>query len=326
MSETKVWVRVAEFVLIGLAALSLYQEVAWAAAAEKFPSREVILVVQFSPGGNTDVNARLLVPYLQKELGVPVIVENRSEAGGVKAITDVYRAKPDGYTLLVNVFPQNAQKELIFDVPFKILDFTYLAGFTRSDMFVSVVKDSPIKSLKNLVEVSKKKSLNVSVSQLGSNGHLNAMILKRRAGVNLEVVPYPGESQAMTALLGGHVDIISATDTTVWLQRERVRPLVVFSAKRTPNFPDVPTFKESGYDIVSDSQVGISGPPALPANIQKILSAALAKAIQNPEIATKLQAAGSVLYYASGPDFHAAARSAHNLVSEYKDIFEEPKK
>lgn len=326
MSETKHWVKLAILVLGGLAALTLYGGLGSAAAAERFPSREIVMIIQFSPGGNTDVNARILAPYLQKELGVPVVVENRPEAGGVKAITDVYRARPDGYTLLLNVFPQNAQKELLFAVPFKILEFTYLAGFTRSDMFISVGKDSPFKTLKDLIEFSKKKSLNVSVSQLGSSGHLNAMILKKRVGVDLEVVPYPGEAQAVTALLGGHVDVLSSTDTTVWLQKERVRPLVVLSAKRTPRFPEVPTLKELGYDIMSDSQVGLSGPPGLPSGVHKVLSDALAKAIQNPEVAAKLQAAGSVLYYAPGSEFHAAAKAAYNLVIEYKDIFQEQKK
>jgi tripartite-type tricarboxylate transporter receptor subunit TctC len=325
MGETTHSLKLVTLVVSGLAALTLYGRVGAAAVVEKFPTREVIMVVQFSPGGNTDVNARILAPYLQKELGVPVVVENRPEAGGVKAITDVYKAKPDGHTLLLNVFPQNAQKELLFDVPFKILEFTYLAGFTRSDMFISVAKDSPIKTLKELIESSKKRSLNVSVSQLGSSGHLNSMILKRRVGANLEVVPYPGEAQAATALLGGHVDLISSTDTTVWLQRERIRPLVVLSAKRTARFPDVPTLKELGYDIVSDSQVGLSGPPSLPGGVQKVLSDALAKAIQNPELASKLQAAGSMLHYAPGSEFQAAAKAAYNLVVEYKDIFQEKK-
>lgn len=325
MSEPSHSLKLVTWVLAGLATLTLYGAVGFSGEAEKFPSREIVMVVQFAPGGNTDVNARLLAPYLQKSLGVPVVVENRPEAGGVKAITDVYKAKPDGHTLIHNVFPQNAQKEILFDTPFKILEFTYLAGFTQNDMFISVRKDAPFKTLKELIEASKKKSLNVSVSQLGSHGHLNAMILKKRVDVNLEVVPYPGEAPAATALLGGHVDMISSTDTTVWLQKERLRPLVVFSAKRSSRFPDVPTLKELGYDIVSISQVGLSGPPGLPAGVVKTLSDALAKAIRNPELVSKAEKSGSTVVYTTGAEFHAEAKAAYKLISEEKEIFQERK-
>lgn len=325
MSATRHWVKVTILVLGGLAALTLYGGLGIAAAAESFPSKEVVIVVQFSPGGQSDVHNRLLAPYLQKELGVPVVVENRPEAGGVKAITDVYRAKPDGYTILYNLFPANAQKELLFDVPFKILEFTYLAGFTKSDMFISVRKDSPIKTLKELIEASKKKSLNAGVSTLGSHAHLNAMILKNRVDVNLEVVPYPGEAPAATALLGGHVDLLSSTETMVWLQKERLRPLAVFSAKRLARFPEVPTLKELGYDIVSDSVLGFSGPPGLPDGIQKVLSDALAKALRNPELAAKVEKAGSAVYYTSGAEFYAAAKAMYNMVNNYKGLFKEQK-
>ena len=119
------------------------------ASAQKFPSRDITLVVQFAPGGNTDVNARILAPYLSKELGVPVIVENRPGGGGYVAINQVYQAKPDGYTLLLNVFPQNAQKEIVGDVPFRILDLTYLANYTQTDMLAAVTKDSPYRTLKD---------------------------------------------------------------------------------------------------------------------------------------------------------------------------------
>lgn len=325
MSETRHWVKVTILVLGGLAALTLYGGLGTAVAAEKFPSREIVIVVQFAPGGQADVLNRLLAPYLQKELGVPVVVESRPEAGGNKAITDVYRAKPDGYTILYNLFPANAQKEILFDVPFKILEFTYLAGYTKSDMVISVRKDSPFNTLKELIEASKKKSLNAGVSTLGSHGHLNAMILKTRVDVNLEVVPYPGEAPAATALLGGHVDLLSSTETMLWLQKERLRPLVVFSPKRLARFPEAPTLKELGYDIVSDSVQGFSGPPGLPGGIQKVLSDALARALRNPELAAKVEKAGGAVFYTSGAEFYAAGKNIYNMVHQYKDLFKEKK-
>ena len=148
------------------------------------------------------------------------------------------------------------------------------------------------------------------------------MILKRQLGVNLEVIPYPGGSQAMAAMLGGHVDFISSDDITVWLQRDTVRPLVVFSDQRRLSFP---TFQRSASSVIPRPGVRRSGlpcPGGMPEDVQKILSEALAKAIQNPELVEKVEKSGGTVHYLSGPAFHDAARSFYQLVIEYKDIFQ----
>jgi len=298
-------------------------------AAEKFPSREIIMVVQFAPGGSVDLTSRLLAEHLKKELGVPVVVENRAEAGGVKGIVDVYKARPDGYTLLANLFPRNVQMEVIYKPPYKILDMTYLAGFHKMYQFVAVRKDSPYKTLKDLSEASKKKSLNAAITGMGSSSHLLAMILKRKLGIDLEVVPFKGSAPAITALLGGNVDLSPTDVLAVLLHKEKLHPLVVFAEKRLAKFPDVPTIKELGYvnvDAEAGASIqGVSGPPGLPTEIRKILSDALARAIKNPELAEQVEKMGPYVLYQSGPEFQAVGKSSYNLVEEYKDIFQEQK-
>jgi tripartite-type tricarboxylate transporter receptor subunit TctC len=298
-------------------------------AAEKFPSREITLVVQFAPGGSVDLTARILAEHLKKELGVPVVVENRTEAGGVKGIVDVYKARPDGYTLLANLLPRNVQMEIIYKPPYKILEMTSLAGFHKMYQFVAVQKDSPYKTLKELIEASKKKSLNAAITGMGSSSHLLAMILKRKLGMNLEVVPFKGSAPAITALLGGNVDLSPTDVLAVLMHKEKLHPLVVFSEKRLAKFPDVPTIKELGYaNVDAEAGVsiqGVSGPPGLPPEIRKILSDALARAIKSPEVAAQVEKMGPYVLYQSGPEFHAVAKSAQQLVEEYKDIFLEQK-
>src|SRR5262245_46062532 len=141
-------------------------------AAEKFPSREIIMVVKFAPGGSVDLTARVLGEHLKKELGVPVVVETRSEAGGVKGALAVYQCRPDGYTLHANLLHRNAQTEIIYKPPYKILEMTSLAGFHKMYQLVAVQKESPHKTLKNLIDASKKKSLNAAITGMGSGSHL----------------------------------------------------------------------------------------------------------------------------------------------------------
>jgi len=295
-------------------------------SAEKFPSREIIIVVPYAAGGVTDLSTRALAEYLKKELGVPVVVENRPEAASVKGIVDVYKAKPDGYMLLANTIARFAQMEVAYKTPYKILDMTYLAAFVGSPMYVVVREDSPYRKLQDLAEASKKKSLNCSITGVGGITHLGAMVLKKKVGVDLEVVPFKGSAPAIMALLGGNVDLTTLDELTVLLHKEKVRILAIFSDKRSEKCPDVRTFKELGYDVPAPNPAtGICGPPGLPGEISKILSDGLVKAIKNPEFIAKSEKTGNTPIYLSGPEFRIAAETSYKLMEEYKDILVEKK-
>jgi tripartite-type tricarboxylate transporter receptor subunit TctC len=296
------------------------------AAAEKFPSREIIIVVPFSAGGPQDLGARVLTEYLSKELGVSVLVENRPEAGAVKGVLDVYKAKPDGYLLLSTLFPRYAQTEIVYKAPYKILEMSYLAAFNNSDTVLAVSNESPYKSLKELAQASKKKSLNFGMAGMGSLSHLTAAVIQKNVGINCELIPFKGDAAATMALLGGNVDVITIADLTASVHKEKIRALGISSEKRTLGFPDAPTFKEMGFNVPVLSAIqGISGPPALPEAIGKVLSNALAKAINNPELKKKITGLGANPIYMTGPEFKNAALSSYRLVEEYKEIFVESK-
>lgn len=315
-------------VLLSLVAMfSLVTLTEVSSAAEKFPSREIVIVNCYAAGSSTDLASRVLAEYLKKELGVPVVVDCRPEANGVKGVVDVYKGKPDGYLLLCNLIPRNCQMEIVYKTPYKILDLTYLPAFQRQDMLLAVNKDSPYKTLNDLVEASKKKPLNCSIGGMGSRSHLVAMLLKKKAGINFEVVPYKGNAQAVTALLGGHVDLSTADDLAVLSQKEKLRIMALFYDDRSPKFPGVPTLKELGYDFpIVYTIVGIAGPPGLPEEIRKTLADALTKAIKHPEFISRIDKLGPTPLFKSGPEFRAVTEASYKLVEEYKDLFIEEKK
>jgi tripartite-type tricarboxylate transporter receptor subunit TctC len=295
-------------------------------AAEKFPSREIVIVVPYAAGGPQDLATRVLVEYLKKEVPAPVVVENRSESQGIKGTADVYRAKPDGYLLLNTLFPRIAQTEVAYTPPFKCLELTYLAAVSIQDILIAVHKDSPYKTLADLRDASKKKSLNCSIAGYGSRSHLIAMVLKRNVGVNLEVVPFKGGGPAAMALLGKTVDLSGIDDLTLLLHKDNLRPLATYSNNRSRLFPNAPTFKESGYGAtIVPAMSGITGPPGLSAEITNTLSTALSKVIKNPDFISKLEKLGPTVAYMSGPEFRIEAEHIMKGVVEFKDVFIEEK-
>ena len=294
-------------------------------AGEKFPSREISIVVPFPPGGGVDLPTRVIAEYLRKELNVPVVVENRAEAAGVKGVMDVYRSKPDGYILLATLLPRIAQTEVAYKAPYKILEFTFLAAFQKQDELLVVSKDSPYQTMNDLVNASKKKALTCSISSPGGLADFYARVLIK-AGVNLKVVPFKGSAPALMALIGGNADLNVTEESVVIEQKEKTRILGIFADERSPRFPGVPTFKEMGYKMpVMYPLIGITGPPKLPAEVSSVLSDALAKVIKNPEVMARIEKIGTIPIYMPDQQFRAAAESMYKAVVEHKDVFEEKK-
>ena len=295
------------------------------AAAQSFPSTEITVVVPYQPGGSVDLSARLIAESMQKQFKVPVIVENRSEAGGMTAIGNVYRGKPDGYTLLATNLPAHIQPEVVYKSPFKLLDLTYIGGFVRVDMLLVVKKDAAYQTLKDVVEASKKKSMNASITSMGSLGHLTLLSLKKQAGLQVEGIPFRGNVPATTALAGGNVDISVLDEIIVGLHSDKIRAIASFSETRLPKYPQAPTAKELGYDISGYSLIGYTAPPGTPESVRRVLADAVAKAVNDAEVSAKAEKLGVTVHYIPGAEFLAAARRFHSVVSESKDLFVEKK-
>jgi len=258
-----------------------------ARAQADYPSQAITIIVPYAPGGTTDVLGRALATSLSRQLKQSVVVENKSGAGGTLGVVDMLRAKPDGYRLTlvpVSVFRQPYVQKTPYD---PIRDLTYIASFSAYDFILAVAADSPFKSLKDVVNFAKSNKEGVDYGTPGKfTGNQVAMaLLGKAAGVPFVHVPYKGDSEATTALLGGHVKTIVSTNGILnFMESGKVRALAVAADKRPPAFASVPTFREAGYDVVVPSPLGLAGPKGLPPAIVQKLDAAVKAALDDPDM------------------------------------------
>lgn len=258
-----------------------------AQAQAAYPSQTITIIVPYAPGGTTDVVGRALATSLTKQLKQSVIVENKPGAGGTLGVVDMMRAKPDGYRLTlvpVSVFRQPYVQKTQYD---PIRDLTYVASFSAYDFILAVAADSPFKSVKDVVEYAKANKEGVDYGTPGKfTGNQVAMaLLGKAAGVSFTHVPYKGDSEATTALLGGHVKTIVSTNGILnFMEAGKVRALGIAAEQRPPAFANVPTFKEAGYDVVVPSPLGLAGPKGLPEPIVQKLDAAVKAALDDPDL------------------------------------------
>jgi tripartite-type tricarboxylate transporter receptor subunit TctC len=279
---------------------------AGAAHAEWPKDRPIEIVVAFAPGGSTDVMARAMQPYLEKELGAKVVIVNKPGASGEIAYTYLSQAKPDGYTFsFINTpgyLSMQVQRKLRYD-PKSIQAVARIVD----DPTAYVVKaDSPLKSVKDLVAQAKAnpKSVSVGSSGVGTDDHLAMILLEQAAGVQLTHVPFPGAGETRTALLGGHITTgglnvseFASGDTS------SIRPLVTFGDKRSPEAPDVPTAQEQGIDVLMSSERGLAARRDVPADIRTKFSAAVKKVVDDPEFRKQAKQLALPLAYLSGEEW-----------------------
>lgn len=282
------------------------------APAGDFPKKgkTIDLVVAFSSGGAVDTAARLIQPILEKELGTNVEVINKPGAGGQIGYTQLTSAKPDGYTIGATGSPS---------VVVSPLDPARGAKYTRDSFqplgrqvidptVIAVQPDSPYKTLKELLDAAKAspKSLTASTTGLQTGEHFALAQIQENTGSEFAPVHFSeGASQATTAFLGKHVDVLVAnvSDVTDLTKQGKARVLGVMTSERAPSLPDVPTFKEAGYDLEAGTVRGYSAPAGLPDDVAKKLEAAIKTAIEDPTVKEKMSALGLQTSYLSGEDY-----------------------
>jgi tripartite-type tricarboxylate transporter receptor subunit TctC len=261
--------------------------------AQNYPSKPIRLVVGFTPGGGVDINARLLAVKLSEYLGQPVIVENRPGAGTNIANEFVAKAAPDGYTLLmatpVVLINMTLYKKLAFDT---LRDFVGVAIFSASPNIMVVSASVPVTNVQQLLALARAKpgELNYSSAGSGSTQHLSGALLRARTGIDMVHVPYKGTAPALTALIGGDVQLSFANIPAIrpHIISGRLRPLASTGTKRSELMPEVPTMKESGIDIEVTVWYGVMAPSATPQPVIEKLAAAIAKAAHAPDIRQRL--------------------------------------
>ena len=296
-----------------LAALCLAPFVA-AHAQSAYPSRPIKLVVAYAAGGLPDTVARLLAQRLQETMGQPVVVENKTGAGGAVAIGALLQAHPDGYTLFVTDGPLLAIAPVMnANLPYDPRELVPVSLVGTAPLFLAVHANVKAASLDELIAQAKAKpgSINYGSAGLGSIHHLTAQAMSDGLGIQLTHVPFRGSGASVPAMIGGQVDMVFASPPALmgFVKDGRARVLATNASRRSPLAPGVPTLAEKipGFDFAFTVAVlARAGTP--PEAIQRV-SAEIAKAVKHPETAERLQAAG-VDPIGAGPEQLAAALKA----------------
>ncbi len=256
-------------------------------AIAEYPERPVTVLVGFAPGGSMDLSARALARSAEKILGQPIIIENKPGGTGTVALAALLSQNPDGYTLCATPSSVLIRVSQIQHVPFKPLtSFKPIIGFAEPLLGIVVKNDSPWKNIQDIVNDAKKNPgmLNYATTGVGSTTHAAVDEIVVAKKLQMIHVPYKGSVEALTSLLGGHVDFASLTSELVpSVKSGQTRLLATMSKKRSPKFPAVPTLKEAGYDFVNDAVFSIVGPANLPPELAKKLEVAFAKATKSKE-------------------------------------------
>ena len=280
-------------------------------AQEAYPSRSITMIVPFPPGGVADVTGRPTAAALEKVLKQPVVVSNRPGAGGAIGNAAVANAKPDGYTVLmalssISVIPA---ADLLFDrKPAYSLDqFTPIALVTADPTILTVHPSLPAKSLKELVSLARSRPGQLSYSTSGIYGalHMPMEMFLHAAKLKMRHVPTTGGGPAITALLGGHVDLTAGGPAAITphVKAGKLRPLASWGPKRHEGYPDVPTFKELGYDIEYLIWAGLFVPKGTPEPVVKTLRDGTRKAVEDGEFKSMMAKVNSPVHYLDAPDF-----------------------
>lgn len=277
-------------------------------AADKFPSRQIELVIPFSPGGSADLGARAYSDILARYLKVPITAVNRPGGTGIQGTTYVVKSKKDGYTLLgstdtpLMIMPV-ISKEVTYD-PLK--DVVPIGYFGYAPAIFAVRADSPFKTLADLVDFVKKnpgKIKNASAG-VGAESFFNLQLLCHKENLKIGSVPFKSGGEAVVALLGGHTDMSSNTVASLGphIKAGTLRGLAISSKKRHPDFPDVPTTAELGHpDINFEVWLALFAPRGVSQEVMDVLVPATEKAFKDPEARQRAMGAGLVVDY-MGPE------------------------
>jgi tripartite-type tricarboxylate transporter receptor subunit TctC len=265
-----------------------------ATAADKFPSKRINYKICFNPGGESDITARFQEAALKKALGVDVSITYQVGGGGALCWAELTRTKPDGYTIAGHNLPHTAVQPMeMGSAGYKTLDLKQIYFFESTPDVLFVRKDSPYKTLKDFVEAAKKQPAGVFTcggSASSSANDLGTSMLNKAAGIQLTYIPFGGTGSAIPALLGGHVTALMSYSTMAVQQKEQFRALAIASEKRMEILPDLPTFREQGYDVVEGAYRGVAAPPGTPDEIVKVLADAFEKVMKDPEVRKKMDA------------------------------------
>ena len=267
-----------------------------AIAQTAFPTRAVKIVVPFPGGGGNDILARIVGDKLQAKWGHPIVVENKSGAGGNIGADLAYQSEPDGYTLLLSPpGPLAINQSLYKQLSYKPLEFVPLTVAASVPNVVIVRKELPVNSLKEFVDYVKARPGKVSFGTQGNGAtpHLTAMMFQTMTGTQMVHVPYRGETLVLNDMIGGHVDVFfgNIAAALAHFRDGKVKILAIADNRRSPLTPDIPTTAEAGLPgLVSTGWFALAAPPKTPAALASDIAKTTIDVIKLPEVQARIRA------------------------------------
>lgn len=279
-------------------------------AAADYPTRAITMIVPFGAGGGTDVTARTVEPVLERFLGGDIVVENVPGGSGELGATRIARAAPDGYTIgwmnVTNTMSNSYARETGYETPGS---YEPIANIVFDAAMVVVHPDSPFETFQDLLDhaTENPEALTFATSGISSDSHLNLLLLHEASEARFIHAPFEGGAASRTALLGGHVDVLSSTRSEVqpYYEEGQVRILAAWTEERLDALPDVPTLKEHGLDLTSGSWRGLVAPAGTPRDIVEKLAAAVEQTVADADFQQRAEDMRLGLEYMNADDYLA---------------------
>ncbi len=280
-----------------------------AGAQEKYPTKAIELVVPFAAGGSTDVLARLVAKYAPKYFDRPLVVVNKPGGGGITGTEGVVRSKPDGYSLFVgygsghDLVTPHFQK-----MPYDTFnDLVSVCRLSIHSIVMIIRGDAPYKTMKELVEWGKKRDqVTASVSTKAGSVDITFQAIGKATGLKMVTVPFRGGAESVTAIVGGQTDCGGNHPSEVisHIKAKRLIPIAVALDNRDPAIPDVPTFKELGYNVTAVGSVkGVAAPKGTPPEVIRYLAERFKKVCDDPEFIKSMKDIGQPVMYQGPQEF-----------------------
>ena len=293
------------------------------AAPANYPKGPVTFIVCYSAGGGSDAGARILGNAAEKYIGKPIVVQNKPGAGGGIGWTSLVHSKPDGHTMSLINIPSMIFLPLQGMANYQLEQIVPVIQLVDDPALLIAQKGGKFKTFQDLLSFAKENPGKVTMATCGAGSdiHIIAEIMNDKLGIKLNSVPFPGTVDAVTSVVGGHSDtsIPKVSEAISALEADQIVILASFTEERLPDFPDVPTMRELGLDLLHSSSRGVAVPKGTPQEIIDFLHDSLKKATEEPDYIKRMTSAGLAIKYRSGPEFGEFYMNQYNM---FKPVFE----
>ena len=285
-----------------LAVFTTGYQVTW---AQEFPTKPITLIIPFGPGGASDLTARAFVGAAPEALGQPMVIQLKPGGGGAIASDLVAKAAPDGYTLLMGGPGPNTTLPAIEGRSRGPEDMAAVCRINYNAMLTLVPANAPYKTLQDFIQYAKAHPGQLKFGHAGIWGGPDLLWkqIQLKAGITAKIIPYDGGAEALVGLLGGHIDVacLFPTQSTPHIKAGKLRALAVSDLKRDPDFPDVPTLREGGVDVMNIVWKGVLAPKTTPRPVIDKLALSFKKMLEDPSSVAMIKKLGDNFHYL-GPD------------------------